>query len=72
MPPGNANAALAKRRREKLTGLPKDNSGHFFTQACGHPATRTERLPDNHPHFARLTCVICVGYRGLKQSSGNE
>ncbi len=25
MPPGNANAALAKRRREKLTGLPEDN-----------------------------------------------
>jgi hypothetical protein len=41
------------------TRLPEDNSGHSFAQPCGHPATRTERLPDSHPHFASLRCVIC-------------
>jgi hypothetical protein len=58
-PPGNANAALAKRRRENLTGLALDNSGSGFTQPCAHPVTRTERLPDGSPHFARLTCALC-------------
>ena len=32
-PPGNANAPLAKGRREKLTGLALDNSGSGFAQA---------------------------------------
>jgi hypothetical protein len=43
----------------KLTGLALDNSGHSFAQPCAHPATRTERLPDGHLHFARLRCVLC-------------
>ena len=59
MPPGNANAALAKRRREKLTGLPEDKAGSGFAQGCTHPATRTERLPDGSRHYARLTCAVC-------------
>jgi hypothetical protein len=33
MPPGNANAALAKRRREKLTGLAQSNSRSAIAQA---------------------------------------
>jgi hypothetical protein len=28
-------------------------------QACKHPVTCTERLPDGSPHYARLTCAIC-------------
>jgi hypothetical protein len=59
MPPGKATAALAKRRREKLTGLAEDNCGHSFAQPCGHRATRTERLPDGHVHHSRLTCAVC-------------
>ena len=43
----------------KLTGLHEHNCGHSFAQACGHPVTRTERLPDGSPHHARLTCAIC-------------
>jgi hypothetical protein len=31
-------------------------------QFCPHTATRTTRLPDSHPHFARLTCAICGGF----------
>ena len=28
-------------------------------QACEHRATVTERLPDTHRHYARLTCAVC-------------
>jgi hypothetical protein len=28
-------------------------------QFCPHTATRTERLPDCHQHYARLTCALC-------------
>ena len=33
-PPGNANAGLANRRRERLTGLAEGNAGSGFAQAC--------------------------------------
>jgi hypothetical protein len=59
MPPRNADAGLAKRRREKLTGLTEDKAGSGFAQGCTHPATRTERLPDGSRHYARLTCALC-------------
>ena len=62
MPPGNANAALAKRRREKLTGLPEDKAGSGFAQGCTHPVTRTERLSDCHQHYARLRWGVCGRY----------
>jgi hypothetical protein len=28
-------------------------------QACTRSVTRTERLPDCHRHYARLTCALC-------------
>jgi hypothetical protein len=28
-------------------------------QARAHSVTRTERLPDSHRHYARLTCAVC-------------
>ena len=58
-PPEKGNAALRGAAISKLTGLAEGNSGSGFTQACAHSATLTERLPDSHPHFARLTCAVC-------------
>jgi hypothetical protein len=58
-PPGKSEARRQTGRREKLTGLAEDNCGQHFAQACTHPATRTERLPDGSWHYARLTCAIC-------------
>ena len=45
MPPGNANAALAKRRREKLTGLP---GAYHFAPIVQAPAAPPVRC-----------CVVC-------------
>jgi len=59
MPPGKGKGALRHAPIPKLTGLAEDNCGHFFAQPCGHPATRTERLPDGHVHHLRLTCAVC-------------
>jgi hypothetical protein len=58
-PPGKSEARRQTGRREKLTELAEDTCGQHFTQACTHSATRTERLPDCHRHYARLTCAIC-------------
>lgn len=57
-PPGNANAPLAKGRREKLTRLVEDTPSHSKAQACAHPATRTERLGDDHVHFAAAAFAL--------------
>jgi len=77
MPPGNANAALAKRRREKLTGLPEDNSGNGFSQGfapampirrCVRCGVRVEN-PNLGGHDAPsafrgpLWCLVCADGR---------
>jgi hypothetical protein len=59
MPPGNANAALAKRRREKLTGLPEDKAGSGFAQGCTHGIPRVALMPQGHKHYAMETCAVC-------------
>ena len=51
-PPGNANAALAKRRREKL-------SDARAYHVCSHNATVTEQMPRGHIHHAREVCTHC-------------
>ena len=53
-----------KDRRPPQTPIPKLNwtettAASAPLQACTHPATRTERLPDSHLHHSRLTCVVC-------------
>jgi hypothetical protein len=51
-PPGNANAPLAKGRRDRLTG------GRGYA-ACPHSATITERFPGGVPHYSHEVCVAC-------------
>jgi hypothetical protein len=51
-PPGNANAPLAKGRRDKLTG------GREYS-ACPHSATLTEQMPRGHLHQAAVRCAYC-------------
>jgi hypothetical protein len=51
-PPGNANAPLAKGRRDKLTG------GREY-DACPHSATVTEQMPAGHLHHAARRCAYC-------------
>ena len=62
-PPGNANAPLAKGRRENLTGQAEDKSGCSFAQVrhqpCTHPVTRTERFPGGVPHYSHEVCAMC-------------
>ena len=52
-PPERDGAVQGADPETDWTGL--DNSGSGFTQACRHPATRVERLPERPPHHARLT-----------------
>ena len=54
-PPGNANAALAKGRREKLTDW---RAYH----ACSHSATITGRTPQGHAHYAAEYCAACGAF----------
>jgi hypothetical protein len=51
-PPENANAPLAKGRRDKLTG----GAGYA---TCPHAATRTEFLPKGSFHHAQARCAHC-------------
>ena len=54
-PPGNANAPLAKGRRDTLTG------GRGYA-TCPHSATLTEEMPRIHAHFAREVCAGCGAF----------
>jgi hypothetical protein len=58
-PPEKEEGVLLRTPTPKLTRLAEDNSRHSFAQPCMHPATVTQRLPDSHRHFARLTCAVC-------------
>jgi hypothetical protein len=57
-PPGKGTGALLHAPISKLN-LPETTPPRAPLRACGHPVTRTERLPDCHRHFARLTCALC-------------
>ena len=61
-PPGNANAPLAKGRREKLTGLTQSNSGVSISQACKHRATVTQQEPPGATHFSSEICLNCGAF----------
>jgi hypothetical protein len=54
-PPGNANAPLAKGRREKLTG-----GGGYAV--CPHSAIFSELAPAGHLHHAAERCADCGAY----------
>ena len=57
-PPGKETACYDTRRISKLDWA-ETTATRAPLQACRHPATRTERLPDGHLHFGRLSCAIC-------------
>ena len=52
-PPRNADGPLEKGRRAKLT----DATQGYVN--CAHTATRVERMPGGHFHFAREVCADC-------------
>jgi hypothetical protein len=63
MTPLNANAPLAKGRRDKLTGA-RDYSN------CAHAATRVERMPEGHVHSEAEHCADCGAFiRWLQRPS---
>ena len=54
-PPRNANAPLAKGRRDKLTG------GTEY-DACSHSATLIQRLPEGEFHYGAQRCAACGAF----------
>jgi hypothetical protein len=63
-PSGNANAVLAKRRREKLTGLWQNNSRSAITQhdVCAHKFTVTQQERPGGTHYSREVCIQCGAF----------
>ena len=54
-PPRNANAPLAKGRRDKLTGGIEYSS-------CLHPATVIQRMLSGSVHYAAVRCDDCAAF----------
>jgi hypothetical protein len=63
-PLGNANAPLAKGRREKLLELAQSNSRSAFPQGCQHRFRRVEFLPPGSTHHAKEICDDCGAFLG--------
>jgi hypothetical protein len=62
----NADAPLAKGRRDKLTG-----AGSY--PHCAHQATRIEVMPASFPHHAKKACSVCGRFvRWLPKPSNVE
>ena len=55
---GKGKGVLSHTPISKLD-LPETTAARAPMQACEHRATVTERPPDTHRHYARLTCALC-------------
>jgi hypothetical protein len=69
--PPKEKGVLQQTPISELTGLVEDTSTHASAQACRHPVTRLELMPQGHTHHAREVCALCRRFIRWVAKPGN-